>query len=210
MDNEIYESINDIISVDCPKHGIFRVRLNNHIINKRGNAPSKLIQCNNCRHRGKVCSAESQLIMQTLNSLGMNIYHGSSAVPEYVLPNVENKYNTTKTSVDGIDFTRNIVFEFHGSPFHGWEFYGRYYLRGFFGCSSVMRLKRTYEKELAILCSGYKLCVSHGIDLAEANRMLGSDMPFRMLDPNIYMSGIIEPIEDNPVSKIGFFKKPPQ
>jgi hypothetical protein len=52
--------------------------------------------------------------------------------------------------------------------------------------------------------------VSHGIDLAEANRMLGSDMPFRMLDPNIYMSGIIEPIEDNPVSKIGFFKKPPQ
>jgi hypothetical protein len=148
--------------------------------------------------------------MQTLNSLGMNIHHGSSAVSEYVLPDVENKYNSTRTSVDGIDFIRNIVFEFHGSPFHGWEFYGKYYLRGFFGCSSVLRLKRTYEKELAILNSGYKLCVAHGVDLAEANRMLGSDMPFRMLDPNIYMSGIIEPVGNAEHTKIGFVKSCPQ
>lgn len=140
----------------------------------------------------------------------MNIHHGSAAVSEYVLPNVENKYNTTKTSVDGIDFIRNIVFEFHGSPFHGWEFYGKYYLRGFFGCSSALRLKRTYEKELAILNSGYRLCVAHGIDLAEANRMLGSNTPFRMINPNIYMSGIMEPLEYNNFSKIGFYKKPPQ
>lgn len=43
MDNETYETVDDLVSVDCPTHGIFRVRLNNHVINKRGNPPSKLI-----------------------------------------------------------------------------------------------------------------------------------------------------------------------
>jgi hypothetical protein len=108
-------------------------------------------------------------------------------VPEYVLPNVENKYNHTKTSVDGIDFIRNTVFEFHGSAYHGWEFYGKYYFKELFGCSSVVRLKRTFEKEIAILKAGYNLCVCFGVDLCNANKMLGSDTPFRNLNPNIYM-----------------------
>lgn len=48
MDNDSYKTVNDTINVECPLHGLFKVRFNNHIVNKHGNAPSKLIQCNNC------------------------------------------------------------------------------------------------------------------------------------------------------------------